>query len=999
MVDGESPQSRVHSWEVSPSNLAWVEELYLAYQNDPASVDETWRKTFEALDNGAPPPVLARPATTNGHGGTNGHAAAPGVNGRAATFEVRAPREAPSAAPLALDRRGPVPANDVGAVAAERALTGKRVRQLIEDYRERGHLAAQLDPLGLSDRAKNRPRLEDYGLAEADLDSLVSPDDSGSAAPVRLRDLVASLDEAYCRHIAVEVGHIHDRELRRWIEARMESGGEVHARLARTEQLRLLEKVTEAEVFEQFLQTKFIGSKRFSLEGAESLIPLVDRVIERAARGGVTQIVLGMAHRGRLNVLANVLGKPPAEIFAEFLDRTTDLSGEPGGDVKYHLGYSNDRVTSGGKVHLSLAFNPSHLEFVNTVVQGRMRAKQDRIGDGERSRGLPILIHGDAAFIGQGIVAEAFNMSGLAAYHVGGTIHIVVNNQVGFTTAPKSAYCTTYPTDNARMLQVPIFHINGEDPEAVARVVDLAVEFRQTFQRDVIIDMWCYRKLGHNETDEPSYTQPLMYKRIGAHASVRAGYLDRFGKLPASDASEGPVTAADADTIAARKRQELEEALDAAKKLNAPPKPSTFAGVWSRVHGGPESAVREVTTAITPEVVQLVGKALTTLPEGFTVHPKLAKLIRERGAMVAGQEPLTWDMGEALAFGSLVAEGVRVRMSGQDARRGTFSHRHAALIDYNTAAEYTPLEHVSPNQGPFEIRDSCLSEAGVLGFEYGYSLDMPEGLVIWEAQFGDFVNGAQVIIDQFLVSSEAKWRRVSGLVMLLPHGMEGQGPEHSSARLERFLNMCVNDNIQVCNVTTPAQIFHLLRRQVLRPYRKPLVVMSPKALLRKATSTLEEFTSGHFQHIIPDSTVDPKDVNRVLLCSGKVYYDLLAAREKYKLGNVAIIRVEQLYPLRRDEILEALSVYREGIRVIWVQEEARNMGAWNYMTRELPPLILSSFHWSGISRPQSASPATGSHARHQLEHAKLLEEALGLWGKNGAGASGDVAGATGVSKR
>jgi 2-oxoglutarate dehydrogenase E1 component len=510
----------------------------------------------------------------------------------------------------------------------------------------------------------------------------------------------------------------------------------------------------------------------------------------------------------------------------------------------------------------------------------------------------------------------------------------------------------------------------------VAQAVDLAVDFRQRFHRDVVIDMWCYRKLGHNETDEPAYTQPLMYRAIASKASIRTAYLKAFAEA----ASEEPVTAADADTLAAARRQSLEAALEAAKKLQSPPRPSTFGGAWARVRGGPDSAVRDVTTAVSEESLQAAARALTVLPPDFTPHPKVAKLVETRAAMAEGSRPVDWGMAESLAFGTLVGEGVRVRVSGQDVRRGTFSHRHAVLVDYESGAEYTPLEHVGERQGTFEIRDSPLSEAGVVGFEYGYSLDMPEGLVIWEAQFGDFVNAAQVIIDQFLVSSEAKWRRVSGMVMLLPHGMEGMGPEHSSGRLERFLNMSVSDNIQVCNVTTPAQIFHVLRRQVLRPYRKPLIVMSPKNLLRHpgAQSTLEDLTRGSFRHIIPDDSRDPARVDRVLLCSGKVYYDLATARDERKLDNVAIVRIEQLYPLRRDELLDTLAVYREGTRLVWVQEEPRNMGAWMFVNRNIPPLILSSFTWSGVSRPLSASPATGSASRHKLEHGKLLEEALGL---------------------
>jgi 2-oxoglutarate dehydrogenase E1 component len=978
MLSGDSSDGPP-PWDVSPSNLPWVEELYYAYRRDPRSVDEAWRREFERMDGGAAPLPAAPPSPPLTKGNGNGHHA----EGNGHGLVARATAVIPAVESLAL--RSGAEAAEIAAVAAQRALGGKRVRRLIEDYRELGHLAADLDPLGLVDRSRSRIRIEDYGLDESDLDTVVTSEDIAGADSRPLREIIQLLDETYCRHMGVEIGHIHDSELRGWLQLRMESTrNRVH--FSRSEQLHLMQKIIDAEVFENFLQTKFLGAKRFSLEGAESLIPIVDRIIEGASRAGVSQIVIGMAHRGRLNLLANVMGKPAAEIFAEFLDRETSLAGEGSGDVKYHLGYSSDRVTAGGRVHVSLGFNPSHLEWANPVVQGRLRAKQDRLGDKARVRGLPILIHGDAAFAGQGIIGEGFNMSGLDGYTVGGTIHVVVNNQIGFTTSPRYSYSTTYPTDVARMLQIPIIHINAEDPEAVAQAVDLAVDFRQRFHRDVVIDMWCYRKLGHNETDEPNYTQPVMYKAIAGKAPIRASYLQAF---TASQGTESSVTAADVDALAAAKKHSLEEALEAATKLQSPPRPSTFGGVWSRVRGGPDSGAREVSTAVTPELLGTVTHALTTVPPDFTPHPKVAKLLEMRAAMGAGKRPVDWGMGEALAFGTLLSEGVRVRMSGQDVRRGTFSHRHAVVIDYNDGHEYTPLEYLGEGQGTFEICDSPLSEAGVVGFEYGYSLDMPEGLVIWEAQFGDFVNAAQVILDQFLLSSEAKWRRVSGLVLLLPHGMEGMGPEHSSARLERFLNMSVADNIQVCNVTTPAQFFHLLRRQVLRPYRKPLIVMSPKNLLRHpaAVSTLSEFTQGGFRHIIPDETVDPKDVNRVLLCSGKVYYDLVQAREEHKLKNVAIIRIEQLYPLRRDEILETLSVFPEGIRVIWVQEEARNMGAWFFMSRNIPPLILSSFRWSGISRPLSAAPATGSSSRHKLEHQRLMEEALGLANNRSVGSS------------
>jgi 2-oxoglutarate dehydrogenase E1 component len=969
---------------VSPSNLDFVEQLYLTYLADPTAVDETWRLHFQAITGAEaeprrhPPPALV--STRNGQrvepapspGGS-----LPAENGRA--------RQAPSAITALV--RAPVPgaAGDLATAAAHRALTGKRVRRLIEDYREMGHLSASLDPLGLNQRRAEPIRLADYGLTEQDLDDPVEAEGIAQGGPVPLRELIELLEETYCRHIGVELAHIYSNEVRTWLQSRMESTRN-RVTLTRTEQLHLVSKVAEAEAFEQFLQTKFLGAKRFSLEGAESVIPILDRIIERSTRGGVSQIVIGMAHRGRLNVLANVLGKPPAEIFSEFLDRATDLRGDLGGDVKYHLGYSSDRVTAAGRMHISLTFNPSHLEYVDTVVQGRVRGKQDRIGDLSRAQALPILIHGDAAFAGQGVVAEALNMSGLDAYHVGGTIHLIVNNQIGFTTSPKDAYSSNYPTDVARMLPIPIIHINGEDPEAIVQAVDLAVDFRQSFQRDVIIDMWCYRKLGHNEADEPSFTQPIMYQAIAAHPPVRVAYLEHFAQGEGARPAEGgvteanPVSAEEVASIAGQKRQALEQALVEARRAQPAPRPSSFSGAWASLRGGPESGVKDVATAVSEEAIAAVGRALSTVPDGFTPHPKLVKLLNDRAGMAAGQKPIDWGMAEALALGTLLSEGVRVRMTGQDTRRGTFSHRHAVLVDYVTGAEYTPLEQMATEPLAFEIRDSALSEAGSLGFEYGYSLDMPEGLVIWEAQFGDFVNGAQVIIDQFLVSSEAKWNRVSGLCLLLPHGMEGQGPEHSSGRLERFLNMCVNDNMQVCNVTTPAQFFHLLRRQVMRPYRKPLVVMSPKSLLRHpaVVSSREELTRGRFHHIIPDVSRDPAEVDRVLLCTGKVYYDLMAAREAHNRRNVAIMRIEQLYPLRPEDILENLAMYSEGIRVIWVQEEARNMGAWTYLNRVLPSYLLGSFKWAGVSRPLSASPATGSLSRHNLEHARLLEEALGL---------------------
>ena len=950
------------------ANLPFVEELYFQYLEDPASVDPAWRRAFQALNGG-------------------------GGNGNGASALVP---------PTAFKRSifagtGVSPHASVGVTGNRISvrLLSERVQRLVEGYRELGHLTASLDPLGLVRRKLPPIALEDFGLADEDLDLVFSSENVAGPDRTTLRELVELLRETYSRTIGVELAHLHDVELRSWLQNRMESTRN-RLPLTRADRVRILDQVIGAEVLEQFLQNKFLGYKRFSLEGAESLIPMLERMIERAARSGVVELVIGMAHRGRLNVLANVLHKPASEIFAEFQDKVDPNDPSSGGDVKYHLGFSIDRTfgptaTDPGThpVHVSLAFNPSHLEWVNTVVQGRVRAKQDRVADSARTRCLPLLIHGDAAFAGQGIIAEGLNMSELDGYRVGGTVHIIVNNQVGFTTSPRDAKSTTYATDVARMLQIPIFHVNGEDPEAVSQVVDLAIDFRQRFHRDAIIELWCYRKLGHNEGDEPSYTQPVMYRTIAAKPSIRMAYL-AYDTANPTPGGEAKITVEETDQIAAGKRHELEAQLDIATKAKSPPRPSTFAGAWSSIKGGADDQVPEVPTAATPAEIQEVTHAISTMPADFHVHPKLKVVVVDgRAAMGAGEKPIDWGMGEALAFGTLLAEGTRVRLSGQDSRRGTFSHRHSVLLDYNDGHEYTPLAHIREKQGTFEARDSPLSEASVLGFDYGYSLDMPDGLTIWEAQFGDFVNAAQVIIDQFLCSSEAKWHRVSGLVMLLPHGMEGQGPEHSNARLDRFLNLCVNDNMQVCNLTTPAQYFHALRRQVLRPYRKPLIIMSPKSLLRSpaATSPLADFTGGSFRHIIPDTELgaqrpgenvrDPKKIKRVVLCTGKVYYDLVANREERGYDDVAIVRVEQLYPLRKDDLLEILSVYAEGTPVVWVQEEPKNMCAWAYMNRELQGLLAGSFHWSSVSRPLSASPATGSMKRHAHEQARIMADAFG----------------------
>jgi 2-oxoglutarate dehydrogenase E1 component len=743
--------------------------------------------------------------------------------------------------------------------------------------------------------------------------------------------------------------------------------------LSHEQQVRVLSKLIDAEIFEQFLHTKYVGAKRFSLEGTESIIPLLELVIEASGEARIEEIVIGMAHRGRLNVLANVLQKSLKEIFAAFEDDNPELAlGR--GDVKYHLGYSSDRrMPDGHNIHLTLAFNPSHLEFVNPVVEGRVRAKQDRRGDKERRKVLPLIIHGDAAFIGQGVVAETLNLSGLRGYSTGGTVHVVINNQIGFTTVWQDTRSTRYCTDLTRMLRCPIFHVNGEDPEAIAQAVRLSMDFRQRFGRDVVIDLYGYRRYGHNEADEPRFTQPLMYGAVDAKPSVREVCIKNLidgGRFTQSQATE----------IEAARRRQLEADLDEVRKAPFVAPQYSMQGLWAAYRGGPDAQTPEVPTAVPKERLQELLTRVADLPPDFAVHPKLKRnILDQRIEQRDGRKPIDWGTGETLAYATLVTEGSPVRLSGQDSRRGTFSHRHAVLHDQKNGRLYTPLAYLSKDQARFEVWDSPLSEAGVLGFEYGVSLDSPDALVIWEAQFGDFANGAQVLIDQFLSSSEDKWYRLSGIVLLLPHGFEGQGPEHSSARLERWLTLCAEDNMQVCNLTTPAQFFHVLRRQVVRPFRKPLIIMSPKSLLRSplAVSSLDDLATGTFQRIIPDgANLDTKKVKRVLLCSGKVYYDLLNAREERKRDDVAIVRVEQLYPLRKGELEGVLSQYKNGTQVVWVQEEPWNMGAWYYMQARLPELLGKRFPLSCVSRHESASPATGSLSAHKVEQGLLVENAF-----------------------
>jgi 2-oxoglutarate dehydrogenase E1 component len=761
--------------------------------------------------------------------------------------------------------------------------------------------------------------------------------------------------------------HIDSLEVRQWLQRRLER--EDGLALSSEDQLRILTRLTDAAIFEEFLRKKFTGAKTFSLEGCETLLPLLDLAIEKAGAQGIESIVIGMGHRGRLNVLANIVGKDPREIFREFADTEPELW-QGRGDVKHHLGHSGEWITTGGrKIHLSLCFNPSHLEFVDPVVLGRVRAQQDRLNDRERRRVLSIIIHGDAAIAAEGIVQETLNLAKLAGYEVSGVLHVVVNNQIGYTTPPGEGRSTTYATDVARLLPSPIFHVNGEDPEAVARVVHLAMDFRHEFQTDVFIDMYGYRRWGHNETDEPSFTQPLLYRMINERAGVREGYLEHLLGLQS-------ISREQADKISEERRVNLERQLEAVQTNKQAIKPKSHT-VWRDYTGGSE-AIDEPETGVSTERLRTLLHRLTQLPDGFHLHRKLERGLEARREMADGKRPLDWSSAEALALASLATEGIRIRLTGQDAVRGTFSQRHAAFFDQQTGAAHMALQDLAPTQAPVEIYNSPLSEAGVLGFEYGYSLDYPDALVLWEAQFGDFVNAAQVILDQFISSAEDKWRRLSGLVLLLPHGFEGVGPEHSSARLERFLTLAAEDNMQIVQPTTPAQYFRVLRRQALRKWRKPLVVLTPKSLLRhpKVVSTLEDCARGCFRRVLPDE-IASSDTRRILLCSGKLYYELSAYRETHQRQEVAIIRLEQFYPLHTKYLEQALKSYTEHTPALWIQEEPANMGAWRYLHERFGKTLLGRFPFALVSRFESASPATGSAHAHKLEQAQLVARAFG----------------------
>jgi 2-oxoglutarate dehydrogenase E1 component len=933
---------------LNSSSLAFAEEMYAAYLDDPASVPEEWRAYFASDFS---------PAAGNGDAvGLGEHVG----DGSASRFRPGAPFRASSLFNPAGRPAGPVTAQ------GEEAALQHRVDKLVRNYRVRGHRLANINPLGRETIALPELEPEYYGFSQADMGRAVLADNMPGVNT--LGELIEALKTTYTRSIGAQFMHIDNLAVRTWLQERMERSRN-RLDLSRDRQVRILTKLTDAEIFEEFIQKKFVGAKRFSLEGSESLIPLLDMAIEKAGSQGACEVVMAMAHRGRLNVLANIMGKSPRDIFREFEDMDPEMH-RGRGDVKYHLGYSGDWVsTTGAKVHLSLCFNPSHLEFVNPVALGRTRAKQDRIGDDERERALAILIHGDASFIGEGVVQESLNLSELPGYRVGGALHVIVNNQLGFTTGPEQGRSTTYASDIAKMLQSPIFHVNGEDPEAVAQVIELAMDFRHRFRRDAVIDMYAYRRHGHNEGDEPSFTQPEMYRKIKARPTVREGYLKRLLTL-------GEIGRGEADRIAEERREHLEQELSVARREDYRPHYSAGEGVWQPYRGGKDSEASEVATGLPPEEAGSLLKRLATVPAEFEVSPKILRGLDLRKEMAAGERPLDWASAEALALASLAVAGFRIRLTGQDSERGTFSHRHAVLHDVRGGSTYVPLQHVGEKQAPVKIYNSPLSETGVLGYEYGYSLDWPDALIVWEAQYGDFNNAAQVIIDQFIASAEDKWRRLSGLVMLLPHGFEGSGPEHSSARLERFLQLCAEDNMQVVYPTTPAQYFHLLRRQTLRPYRKPLVVMSPKSLLRhpKAVSDLAEFTDGRFRRVLPDPS-PPKKARRVLLCSGKIYYELVAEREEKGYDDIAIIRLEQLYPIPEAELKAALEPYGRKVPLVWVQEEPENMGAWRFLRIHWGTELFGR-PFSGISRPASASPATGSASAHRIEQAEILRAAL-----------------------
>jgi 2-oxoglutarate dehydrogenase E1 component len=940
---------------LSGANAPFIAEMYARYVEDPAAVDPSWRGFFGELTDD--PAAVAtevkgaswRPRTSRIIGNGRDMETAGVVRKGATDAEVRA-----------------------AAVDSFRAL------MLIRAYRERGHLAASLDPLGL-EKPKYHPELDPttYGFGDGDYDRPIFVAGHLSFETASLRQILAAAQATYCGNVGVEYMHITDPDRRAWIQERIE-GERNRTDFTPKGKRMILDRMIAAETFERFCGVKWVGTKRFGLDGAEALIPGLEQIVKRGGQLGLKEVVIGMPHRGRLNVLTNFMKKPFKALFSEFQGNPANPEEVQGsGDVKYHMGTSSDREFDGNVVHLSLTANPSHLEAVNPVVEGKARAKQQQLGDKDRKMVLPLLLHGDAAFAGQGLVPETLMLSELKGYKTGGTLHFIVNNQIGFTTAPSYSRSSPYPSDVARMVDAPIFHVNGDDPESVVHVSRIATEYRQQFGSDVVIDMFCYRRFGHNESDEPMFTQPLMYKKIATHSTAREIYAQRL-------VEEGTITKDEAEGMVAAFRDFLETEFQAATSYR-PNKADWLEGKWLGL-GLAADDDRRGDTAVDIKVLKEVGAALGRVPEGFTVNSKLVRQLEAKKKMVETGEGIDWALGEALAFGTLVLEGVPVRLSGQDSGRGTFSHRHAVLVDQKTEQRHVPLNHIREGQATFEVHDSPLSEQAVLGFEYGYSLADPNSLVLWEAQFGDFVNGAQIIIDQFIAAGEIKWLRMSGLTLLLPHGFEGAGPEHSSARLERFLQLCGEDNLQVVNCTSPANYFHALRRQLRRPYRKPLIVMSPKSLLRHkmVISKLSEMGPGStFHRLLWDDgeVVADEKIKRVVLCSGKIYYDLSAEREKRGIKDVYVMRLEQLYPFPFNALTKELRRFPKA-EIVWCQEEPENAGAWFFVDRRIEHCLADAGSKATrpryVGRPSAAATATGLLRRHNREEAELLDGALKL---------------------
>ncbi|MDP7005476.1 MAG: 2-oxoglutarate dehydrogenase E1 component [Phycisphaerales bacterium] len=845
------------------------------------------------------------------------------------------------------------------------------VDSLIYHYRSAGHYAADLDPLGIAPRTDKQLRLSAFNLSESQLDDMFDPGHLEMQNPSKLRDIINRLDETYCKHIGVEYLHIENTEQRRWLQQQMEPISNKPSFDSSTK-CQILRKLIETTALEHFCATRYIGKKRFSIEGSESLIPMIRELINRAGDHNVEVVTIGMAHRGRINVLVNILNKTYDQLFTEFEESWAEDYVGGGGDVKYHLGFSSDVITDNNKpVHVTLASNPSHLEFGHSVVLGKTRARQRIQHNENRELCIPLIIHGDASFPGQGIVAEMFNMAHLDGYTVGGTVHFIVNNQIGFTTNPRDSYSGKYCTDIAKMVSAPIFHVNGDDPEACVHAVRMAVEYRQTFHNDVVIDLWSYRKHGHNESDEPSYTQPLMYKTIRKMKSVTDKYADNL-------IAQGVITPEKRKVITEEVRSTLNESQQRTVEHPVAPMipPYRQTTVWEGLRGDPTQ--RKANTAVSSELISKIVNALSQIPENFSYHPKLKNLLSNRKNIALNNSKIDWGLGELLAYGTLLEEGSPVRLTGQDVERGTFSHRHAVIVDTETDETMIPLNSISDDQALMCVHNSPLTESACLGFEYGYSLGDPQMLVVWEAQFGDFANGAQVIIDQFIASAEVKWKRASGLVMLLPHGYEGQGPEHSSARLERFLALCANHNMSVIFPTTPAQIFHALRRQIKWNFRKPLVVMSPKSLLRhsEATSLITELTEDGFRTVIDEPNNNPSIIKRVIFCSGKIYYDLIDFRRRADKGNtIAIVRIEELYPFPEITLNAILNRYPVS-EFMFVQEEPENMGAWRYIDAAFRDNL--DIQLTRVCRRPCSSPAVASNKMHNIEQRRILIEAIGL---------------------